>query len=111
VASVTPENERTLSATIKLESQVFDLDTIKRAAYRLPSNISIDIRVPNEPTIECHLVATSPLGEDEWLATIARFRRELLDQDLRRTISKETEVLRNVILGLAFSKTGLQDDV
>ena len=33
---------------------------------------------------------------------------EVLDQDLRASISRETEPARNAILALAFSRTGLQ---
>jgi len=37
------------------------------------------------------------------------FRRELLDQDLRINLEARTEPIRTAILGLAFSRTGLQD--
>ena len=37
------------------------------------------------------------------------FRTEVLDQDLRAQIAKETEPLRNLVLSLAFTKTGLQE--
>jgi His-Xaa-Ser system protein HxsD len=39
---------------------------------------------------------------------VANFKRELLDQQLRLQIKKETEPARNLILAYAFSRTGLQ---
>jgi len=40
----------------------------------------------------------------------AAIRREALDEDLRTTVAKETAEYRNLILALAFSKTGLQSE-
>jgi DNA-binding FrmR family transcriptional regulator len=39
---------------------------------------------------------------------VRELQAEVLDQDLRATISRETEPMRNAILALAFSRTGLQ---
>jgi len=44
---------------------------------------------------------------DEFLKN---FDQELIDQELRQSISNKTEEYRNFILSLAFSKTGLQGD-
>ncbi len=49
----------------------------------------------------------APEAVDEFEAA---FRNEVLDQDLRRTIARETASLRNAILAHAFSKTGIQGD-
>jgi His-Xaa-Ser system protein HxsD len=49
-----------------------------------------------------------PLSADADLASLeGRFRNEVIDQDLRRRIARETENTRNLILAMAFSKTGL----
>ena len=39
---------------------------------------------------------------------VAAFKNEVLDQDLRSIIAKETEATRNAVLAFALSKTGLQ---
>ena len=39
---------------------------------------------------------------------VAAFKNEILDQDLRGIIARETEGTRNAILAFALSKTGLQ---
>jgi len=44
------------------------------------------------------------------MATAERdLRREVVDHDLRISIEQRTSPYRDAILGLAFSKTGLQD--
>ena len=46
-------------------------------------------------------------SEDEADRVVADFRNEVLDQVLRARIRTETEEVRNLILSLAFSRTGL----
>ena len=48
-------------------------------------------------------------GKEVDTKLINEFKRELLDQQLRISIKKETEPQRNLILAYAFSKTGLQE--
>ena len=84
---------------------VFDVEAIKRAAYRLSDCLAVDIRA-TEHEYHCRLFLldkTDPAAID---ALIDRFRGEVLDQDLRIRIARETEAYRNLILSLAFSKTG-----
>ena len=53
----------------------------------------------------------SPLEPSADLELLERdFRRELLDQDLRMNLEARTEPIRTAILGLAFSRTGLQNE-
>lgn len=85
---------------------VFSIDAIKRAAYRLSDQLTIEIE-PTASAITCRLKPTSPKVSSAALE--AAFRNEVLDQDLRIQIGKETEPVRNLILSLAFSKTGLQE--
>jgi hypothetical protein len=50
-------------------------------------------------------VLTPAAGQDP--ATLeVDFRREVLDQDLRISTERDTEGVRNLILGLAFSRVG-----
>jgi His-Xaa-Ser system protein HxsD len=46
--------------------------------------------------------------EEQFDRNIADFKRELLDQQLRKQIKEETEPARNLILAYAFSRSGLQ---
>lgn len=85
--------------------EVYAIEAVKRAAYRLSDCLAVDIEVrANE--IACRL---APFSRDKTIDIIelsSRFKNEVLDQDLRARIAKETESYRNLILSLAFSKTG-----
>jgi His-Xaa-Ser system protein HxsD len=97
-----------VSKTLVFSSQVYSLDSIKKAAYRFCDVLSVDI-VPGPDGINCILHFVS--GSREELQSeriVAAFKNEVLDQDLRSTISKETEAIRNAVLAFALSKTGLQ---
>ena len=52
----------------------------------------------------------SPNAADDVEAILAEFRNEVLDQTLRERIRGETQEVRNLILALAFSNTGLVED-
>lgn len=93
------------SIRLSLPLAAFSLEAVKRSAYVMMARASIELSVSND-SITCDLTA---LSADANLDQLDRdFRREVLDQDLRISISAQTGPLRNAILGLAFSQTGLQ---
>jgi His-Xaa-Ser system protein HxsD len=93
--------------TVSFPREAFDIEAIKRAAYRFSDRISVEFEI-GERTIECTLHALTP-PENGICETLSNeFRTEVLDQDLRIKVGAETESVRNLILSLAFSKTGLQ---
>jgi His-Xaa-Ser system protein HxsD len=97
-----------VSRTLVFSAQVYSIETIKKAAYRFSDVLSIDI-IPRSGEIECilHFFSEPKEGaQDQRL--VAAFRNEVLDQDLRSVIAKETEATRNAVLAFALSKTGLQ---
>lgn len=97
-----------MSRTLVFSAQIYSVETIKKAAYRFSDVLSIDI-VPRLGEIECVLQFLPGSKEEEQAeAIIAAFKNEVLDQDLRLLISKETEATRNAVLAYALSKTGLQ---
>lgn len=87
---------------IELQTSVYDLDTVKRAAYRLLDRCTIDISQDGQ-TIKCAFLFSGGASQAAADAAIRDFRAELLDQDLRKKISDETAPLRNAILALAFA--------
>lgn len=91
---------------VHLPAHAFSMEGVKRAAYMLMARL--DVIIENTPDgVRCTL---TPAKADIDMATAERdFRREVLDQDLRISIEQRTESYRDAILGLAFSKTGLQD--
>ena len=96
-----------MSQKVNFSARVYSLETIKKAAYRLSDVVSVDI-YPRGDDIECILHFNTGAADDEAQRIVAAFRCEVLDQDLRAVIAKETEAIRNAVLAYAFSKTGLQ---
>jgi His-Xaa-Ser system protein HxsD len=87
---------------------VFAAEAIKRAAYVFMDRADVVVQA-TETQWQCTI--SSRAGQsltDEQLAEV--FRREVLDQDLRLMIEAKTEATRTAILGLAFSRTGLQSE-
>jgi len=96
------------SRTLAFSAQVYSVETIKKAAYRFSDVLSIDIS-PHVEEIECVLhFLSDPKNEEHIDRILAAFKNEVLDQDLRAIIARETEATRNAILAFALSKTGLQ---
>jgi His-Xaa-Ser system protein HxsD len=96
-------NERELL----FDAALFSGDAIQRAALNLSDRLSCDIAVEEE-TFRCTLhIPAEPESDVE--ALLADFRNEVLDQTLRERIRGETHDVRNLILALAFSETGLVD--
>lgn len=104
MATETGNNTRAVSVDLS----VYSLECVKRAAYRFTDRFSLNIHVMGE-TAQCELVFDSKASSDAMEHAAASFQKELLDQDLRATIRKETEGVRNLILSHAFSRTGLTD--
>lgn len=90
---------------VSLCSAAFSIEAIHRAAYALMAEI--DVRITQVvPDIMCEL---RPLSDKMSPADAElSFRREVTDQELRIGIEQRTGAYRDLILGLAFSKTGLQ---
>jgi len=103
------ERDQVVALTIRFSSSVYNLDTIKKAAYRFTDRCSFDFSREGEDIL-CRLVPKPNVAITDHPALVAEFKNEVLDQDLRRTIADETAPVRNAILAYAFSKTGLQDD-
>jgi His-Xaa-Ser system protein HxsD len=93
---------------IRFPRVMFGDEALKRAAYAFMRRATVAFSVDGENTI-CSLEPTTVSDVD--LLNLERdFRREVIDQDLRVSTELATEPLRNAILGLAFSRTGLQNE-
>ena len=98
-----------LQHPIEIDLAVYSLDVIKSVIYRLPQDCTAELALKGGMA-ECVLRASKEKSDADWETIASDFWRELADQDLRRSIAEETSDIRNVILALAFSKTGLQSD-
>jgi His-Xaa-Ser system protein HxsD len=96
-------------AIISLDSKAYSIESVQKAAYRSINNFTIDIQV-NDAHLNCKLISNAGVSDEGFDYAIQEFRKNILDEELRVKIKKETEPVRNLILGIAFSKTGLQKD-
>lgn len=85
------------------------LESVKKAAYRLSAAFSFQFDVQGN-TIVCSMFPIRDLNAGEREDAKHRLRNEVLDQDLRIVVATETQAIRNAVLALAFSRTGLQDE-
>lgn len=91
---------------LTFNEDIYSIDTLKKAAYKGISNYSVVINEKGTQ-LEC-LFSFPPETPSEKISFLMDdFKKEVLDQDLRETIKKETEGVRNLILAHAFSKAGL----
>lgn len=97
-----------LFQTVSFSTAVYDLDVIKKAAYRFLDRFTPDFCVENDEIV-CKLSFTPGTSEAAVQSSLLEFRREVLDQDLRRSIADETSGVRNAILALAFAPSKLLD--
>ena len=95
------------SATVSFDLRVFTLDCVKRAAYRVTGNSSVDIAVEGG-FAKCVLHFSKPTSAELAARATEGLRIEVLDQDLRSVVAAETASVRNAVLALAFSRSGLQ---
>jgi His-Xaa-Ser system protein HxsD len=84
----------------------YSVDSVQRAAYRFSDRLSCEIST-SDASIEVR--ATALEESDLTDAVAAEFRNEVLDQVLRERVRAETADVRNLVLALAFSRTGLTD--
>lgn len=87
-------------------SAAFDLDAIKRAAYRFSDRVSVEI-TEADSGYTCILRKLRLESDLDPKRLEGEFRNEVLDQELRLQVAAETADYRNLVLSLAFSKTPL----
>jgi His-Xaa-Ser system protein HxsD len=95
-----------LRMRVSISPRVYSIESVKRAAYKFTDVIYIDISATDSEII-CDVKSKADISESAFASVIEEFRNEVLDQDLRESISRETSDIRNVILSYVFSKTSL----
>ena len=98
-----------MEVLLVFDATVYSVVAIKKAAYRSINRFAVNIaKEGNE--IKCGLTFKESATEPQVKIYLDEFKKEVLDQDLRESIKKETEGVRNLILAHTFSKTGLIKD-
>ncbi|MBK8271896.1 MAG: His-Xaa-Ser system protein HxsD [Sphingomonadales bacterium] len=104
-ADVTEPVPAAVPIAIDFPRALFAAEALKRAALVMMARVTTSFEDTADGT-RCLLTPVS--GADDPAILERDFRREVLDQDLRLLVEAQTESVRTAILGLAFSRTGLQ---
>lgn len=96
-------------AIISLDLKVCSIESAQKAAYRSINRFAIDIQI-SDTHLNCKLISNIGVSDEIFDYAVQEFRKNILDEELRVKVKNETEPIRNLILGIAFSKTGLQKD-
>jgi His-Xaa-Ser system protein HxsD len=92
-----------------LDTSVYSLDAIKRTAYKFADRTSTIISPESGALVKVAFNFAGQHAQNDQEQVVAKFCNELLDQDLREIVQRETTPLRNLILAHAFSRTPLAD--
>jgi His-Xaa-Ser system protein HxsD len=92
-------------AVLTLDADAHPADIVQRAAYRFSDVLTVEIGRDAE-VLTCKVFARDPqrLG-----TAVHDLRAEIVDQVLRARIRDETQDVRNLVLAVAFSRTGLAE--
>ena len=97
-----------MDISLTFDLNVYTIEVLKKSAYRYIDIFSVNFETKDNYVI-CTLSFAAKSTEDQCAYYADQYKKEVLDQDLRNSIKKETEAVRNLILAHAFSKTGLVD--
>lgn len=95
-----------LAATLVFDERLYDGQVLQKAAYRSMNSLTVDISCIDGKFF-CALSANIGIDESSFLSAVQEFKKDALDYQLRHQLNTETLPIKNLILGLAFSKTGL----
>lgn len=96
-----------VTTELTFDREVTSVEAVQKAAYRAINLLHADISTSADK-IYCSLSANADVEKADFEHALEEFRKDVLDYQLRIQVRKETEDVRNLILGLAFSRTGLQ---
>jgi His-Xaa-Ser system protein HxsD len=104
---MTPRADGVQRREITLDAKAYSVDAVQRAAYRLSDRLSCEVSAEADQ-VRCTLYVDADNFSVE--EVVADFRNEVLDHTLRERIRNDTRDVRNLILALAYSRTGLVED-
>ena|SRR2546425_3759305 len=99
-------NARGRTATLTFDTNIFPVETVKKAAYKYLDRFTVDFHLDGS-ILTCFLSFSQETSDADMYVIVGDLKNEVLDQDLRERIKTETAPIRNLILAHAFSKTGL----
>jgi His-Xaa-Ser system protein HxsD len=100
--SITPEGH-----SLFLDLSIYSLEAIKKTAYKFADRTSVIINPHADSSVSVVFNFVGQNANNDQEQIISDFCNELLDQDLREIVKKETGALQNAIIAHAFSRTSL----
>ncbi len=94
---------------LRFDKSIYSATALKKASYRFMDRLITSIHDEAE-SYRVDVQLPKELSEESVSHLLQEFQKEVLDQDLREHIKKETESYRNLILAHTFSKTSLIED-
>ena len=94
------------SHKLVFDERLYEASVLQKAAYRSMNSLTVDLAT-DEGQFVCALSSNIGVDESSFLSAVQEFKKDVLDYQLRHQLSIETQPIKNLILGLAFSKTGL----
>lgn len=97
------------SMAIEVDTSLYEIDAVFRTAYKLTDRYYIFLaRETEHPNLITTMLTAKEPGTD--LGTIAgEFCNELIDQQIRRTVFRETGTVRELIVAQSFAEGNLLD--
>lgn len=94
------------SVVLVFDERLFSIEAVQKAAYRFIHLYVLDMNL-DAGKIVCTLTPSQEHSLEGNEHYISEFKKEVLDQHLRIKIKTETEDVRNLVLGIAFTNSGL----
>lgn len=94
------------SQELVFQQAFYSAEAIQKAAYRGMNAFTLDLKVEGE-VFRCILMANITTDQDAYSRAVEDFRKDVLDYQLRLKLQAETAPIRNLIMGIAFSNSGL----
>jgi len=98
---------RDADMVLAIDTRIYSLEAIKKTAYKFAAVTSVILQPRTDETIAVRFNFDGAQVKRDPDRIIADFCNELLDQDLREIIKRETTPVRNLILAHAFSRSSL----
>lgn len=94
------------SVILAFDQSLFDSEVILKAAYRGQSAFTLDMKIQGGQ-LACTLLSNITTSSETFTRAVEDFKKDVLDYQLRTKLQAQTVAVRNLILGIAFSQSGL----
>ena len=94
------------SVVLTFDQRLYDAVVIQKAAYRGQNAFTLDMKLQGDE-LSCTLLGNITTAPENFSKAVEDFKKDVLDYQLRSKLQAQTEAVRNLILGVAFSQSGL----